>query len=30
VFIADPLALPIAKGIAGPGLLAETVVKALV
>ena len=27
VLIADPLALPIAKGIAGPGLLAETVVK---
>ncbi len=27
VLIADPLPLPIAKGIAGPGLLAETVVK---
>jgi transposase len=27
VFIADPLPLPIAKGIAGPGLLAETIVK---
>src|SRR4051812_29965128 len=27
VFIADPLQLPIAKGIAGPGLLAETIVK---
>lgn len=25
VFIADPLPLPIAKGIAGPGLLAETI-----
>lgn len=27
VLIADPLALPITKGIAGPGLLAETIVK---
>jgi transposase len=27
VLIADPLPLPIAKGIAGPGLLAETIVK---
>lgn len=27
VFIAEPLSLPIAKGIAGPGLLAETIVK---
>jgi transposase len=27
VFIADPLPLPITKGIAGPGLLAETIVK---
>jgi transposase len=27
VLVADPLPLPIAKGIAGPGLLAETVVK---
>jgi transposase len=27
ILIADPLALPIAKGSAGPGLLAETVVK---
>jgi transposase len=27
VLIAEPLALPIAKGIAGPGLRAETVIK---
>lgn len=27
VYIADPLPLPIPKGIAGPGLLAETIVK---
>jgi transposase len=27
IFIADPLSLPIDKGLAGPGLLAETIVK---
>jgi transposase len=27
VFVADPLELPIARGLAGPGMLAETIVK---